>query len=137
MTRFKIRLWDKENELWVLPDTLKLKPNKNGGCTEYDNDRFVLELGTGVKDITGREIYEGDIVSWIGHPMTGPGDLTGAIEFQDGSFVIAPGDEKSSSTEGVPMATINSLPLFEIEEAGLTVLGNVHENPELLEVEDD
>lgn len=44
-------------------------------------------LGSGINDINGQEIFEGDIVKFGEH------DLKGVIVFKDGMFQIAHGDK--------------------------------------------
>ena len=67
---------------------------------------------TGLKDIAGDEIYEGDIVKDISN------ELIGYIEYSDGGYVIVYDDimEKLSADES----------------AYLEVVGNIFENPELI-----
>ncbi len=67
---------------------------------------------TGLKDIAGYEIYEGDIVKDVSD------GIVGYIEYSDGGFVIVYDDimEKLSADES----------------AYLEVVGNIFENPELL-----
>lgn len=78
-----------------------------------DNKRHVIEQYTGLKDKNSREIYEGDIlIDDTGEPIE-----YWAVKFSDGGFV----GECVGVTEH----------LFELTR--LEVVGNIHENPELLE----
>ena len=77
--------------------------------------KYPLMQYTGLKDRSGVEIYEGDILLCDGEPM-------GFIVFENGAFRV---DDKTSN-QGI--AVINQ------ERASrLIVGGNIHQNPELLE----
>ena len=127
--RFKFRVWDKENF-----NILEFEGFKTGDIEfnfdvetksiwiEYDHNRYVLQQCTGLRDKNGNLIYEGDIVK---------------ILFCE--FVIQYCDKCKSFQcfyNNECYACLGDLHWFELLEdlENCEVLGNIYENPELLEV---
>jgi uncharacterized phage protein (TIGR01671 family) len=87
----------------------------NGGI-EYEVDPDTVGQYTGLKDKNGREIYEGDIVTGLFDHT----DIIGHIIYgSDATFFIY--------RKGLYGIGLNNA------EDWLEVIGNIHENPELLE----
>ncbi|MCT3120425.1 YopX family protein, partial [Lactococcus lactis] len=91
-------------------------------CTGADEDVEFMQ-STGIKDKNGVEIYEGDVINYrnsFRNPMTGSGSLSinrdFKIIFKDGEF----------KAKGFDIRLKNILSYSE-------VIGNIYENPELLE----
>lgn len=80
---------------------------------ELEDGRFVLMQFIGLLDLNGREIYEGDLIEGWGGVYK--------IKFKNGRFVGISKDSHSYIVE--PVETIK----------GGNIIGNVWENPELLE----
>jgi uncharacterized phage protein (TIGR01671 family) len=128
MREIKFRAWYKNN----YKKTSKLKYDFAVWCGQYleiianenfvgPNEDYILMQYTGLKDANGKEIYEGDIVKyfeWSKEPtyteVKWQDDLTGFYPFAD--------SPKNSIRDNW---SINSL--------GVEVVGNIYENPELLE----
>ena len=85
---------------------------------DFVPDADVIEQYTGLKDKNGKKIYEGDIVRYATRPSR-----TTVVEWQSGEEEYYP----CCTTSGF------SLPY---SEDGYEVIGNIHENKELLEAKD-
>lgn len=142
MRELKFRAWDKKRNRYVGDGEIVFKsygseaavvvcPNSQDYIgdichDEYiDDGRFVVEQYTGLKDKFGKEIYEGDIVKarWrrAKHARL---DTKGEIKFNDGWFYVDD-DPDGQDRLGVPIHNCYSV----------EVVGNIHENPEILEDE--
>jgi uncharacterized phage protein (TIGR01671 family) len=142
MREIKFRAWDKEEKAWISPTDVKIDgrgylflernlfPPQAGYYTE---DRFDICFYTGLKDKNGKEIYGGDIL--------GCHDNVKRWKSGDGERAIVEWDKNKSrwgmmfhsiyGGEGHLCAeeSLNSRVRFE-----WVVIGNIYENPELLEL---
>ncbi|RUS44120.1 YopX family protein [Lactiplantibacillus plantarum] len=122
----KFRAWDKENEIYLynvqdaydmLSGFVKYDDGENASYDEccfgdfLDNKRYDVEQFTGLKDVNGKDIYEGDILE--------NRKYRSIVKFASGKFLAD------------LIATIQTFDLIG-ETHGSKVIGNVHENPELL-----
>ena len=116
----KYRAFDKERKIMTPSDTLeKWIVTLHSGCPSPLIERFMSThlflLYTGLKDENGVEIYEGDIVEPVPNAV---------IKYQ----VIY--DDKTARF------ILRTTDKYELDVYGLerVVIGNIYENPELLEV---
>lgn len=138
----KFKIWDKEEKKflqinWEGEDTRHTKGKANicysdsvyvtlsGYVNEdgwpYEVDADILQY-TGLKDKNGKEIYEGDILSikiYSGDKVIVEGKTV--VEFKNGCFGVIWGHDKA-------FLSLNSF-----FKAKFEVIGNIYENPELLE----
>ena len=134
--RFKFRVWDKGNEHYVdYADLLYIEPSGEITYACYDGDRedmyyyeyndVVVELCTGLRDKNGRLIFEGDIVRVYGKYQ----DLDLDEEIKVDYIDVVESLEKFFS-EAMSKSIYNALGC---DTLSVEVIGNIHENPELLE----
>ena len=88
---------------------------------------------TGLKDCKGKNIYEGDIVTTF---IKGDGINNGDIQFAYGTFGIEWADFKQSKTLVGTWGQKHNLKRLDddtIDTLKIEVIGNIYQNPELLE----
>lgn len=132
----KFRAWDKNTNDMVDVKTIDLEKDGSIGCiVDYnginlDVSECILMQSTGLKDKNGVEIFEGDILKIIELTNEGISEYITDVIWEDCSFVFkSEGVEYYDSFLGAFSGDPNTTyPLFE-----LLVIGNVYENPELLE----
>ena len=138
MSLSRYRAWDKENSRMVYPsnDDVYFELTDDGihildMSVEPFDDVFphldsALMQSTGLKDKNGVEIFEGDIVSVRNHPFQKT-ELSGVGIEIDGDYLIGWSDHNLTWLAG-------DLLLYQLKPY-IEVIGNIYENPELLEVE--
>ena len=96
------------------------------GVPHHENTDLIVEFKTGLKDKNGKEIYEGDVVKM-------PSDLgirqVGLVFFVNGRFSIKDCEWEDGCYHVVDFYDYNT------PSEDFQVIGNIHENPELLEKE--
>ncbi|ASN62118.1 YopX family protein [Latilactobacillus curvatus] len=133
MREIKFRAWHKNRETFLDFDWAVDKLGRVFSILDkcvYDEftDEIELMQYTGLKDMNGVEIYEGDVVnvSWPLSKLKGINHAIGYSEVKDGH----PVSEAIDWYEDVSR-------LIQTHDNGgqITVVGNCFENPELLEAE--
>ena len=127
--RFKFRVWSKQDKQY-LDDNFFLTPNGELGCYIKEcslwgllknNDLYVIEQCTGIKDRCGKLIYEGDLIRLV---IYGEIKKQGVVEWCNlgGTFGGAWQATKH---------TINGSILADFFSSRWEIIGNIHEMEKL------
>lgn len=128
----RFRAWDKKFKEMVQVDALVFEEQiikatyKNGNVAKDDLKNYVLMQSTGLTDKNGKEIFEGDIIAIDVEDIEMP---INAKVFQNSKIGILMFHDFEEN-EDVPMVE-----LLEDDSVAFATIGNIYENPELLEVE--
>lgn len=134
--RFLFRAWDKSFQKYcenVIVSTINGEITVygrlvNGNTALIPPTRVVLEQCTGLKDENGKLIYEGDIVRIFYDHFNGTfteKEVVGPVKWECGTWIVN-------------NSLLNHSPEYDethLESAAVEVIGNIHENPALLEAE--
>ena len=124
--QFKFRVWDKKSNCW-LKGLHYLSLDGSGIVYNYkdidlgilgaDIGEFIIQQYIGIKDIKGREIFEGDIIRATICGAKVPDPMTVVFCERNLSF---------------GMKTKYMTPIFSMAESEILVIGNILENSELI-----
>ena len=135
----KFRVWDKDNKYMEYTDKNLVVCFSDEGAEVTDHttfshsctsmEKFELMQSTGLKDISGTEIYEGDIVKVLVQDIE-PKIMkdkmyVGVVDYKQGTFDI-------KNSENTYLGIIPQMYMSDID-CVFRILGNIYENPELLE----
>lgn len=137
--RFKFRAWHKPTkrlfEVWCFTPEYVFEHDEINGIGSPTNPARLEDCEliqcTGLKDESGNLIYEGDIVKFSFIDEVDFGNFgaksrikyigKGKIIFESGCFVL------------INLKTNYKIPCFDDKLRFIKIIGNIHENPELLE----
>ena len=147
MRELKFRAWDKiEGKMWnpiIKPDGVLMAANLLGGYEAFHGESDPVMQYTGLKDIKGKEIYEGDILKETysaGYSIFSVrfGGYDNGLCYEDSDrgigWYIKSIAEYYGGSLCEPSQPEKSI-LHHHEE--MEVIGNIYENPELLESKDE
>lgn len=134
----KFRVWNNVQKIWINPDEIGISANGNililssqgesESVWDYDcwngNRIYDMQQWTGLTDSQGVEIYEGDIVTYF--PQLNSIEAKCEVVSCVGGFRLA----RLHSKKGVLLGAFVEV---DGKVDSLKVIGNIFQNPELLE----
>jgi len=125
----KFRVWDTHKKEWVKNLTYCIDDFSTTNKEWHKVTQF-----TGMHDKNGKDIYEGDLVL-IENTHEKFKDYPLLITFEDGSFCLRLINTNTFSSAITMRDNIANSRHFEGVDPIITIIGNLHENPELLKTE--
>ena len=133
MREIKFRAWDFQKKDWAsrycdeIIGGLEMPVNDYFKSNGKEVTRWDFQQYTGLKDKSGKEIYEGDIICFRPKGYYGYCNRHGAVVYDDklGKWHFGYGNGSSTRKHSYTFKSVHDI----------EVLGNIHENPELLEEE--
>ena len=115
----KFRAWDKFHKTMCNHEDINIWDRFMKD--DMNNQYAPLMQYTGLKDKNGKEIYEGDIIEYCGSQLLE--SYKAVIKYKDDRFVAVWTDDSKLFRKDI---------FFWTTERKIQIIGNIHENPELL-----
>ena len=115
---YKFRAWDKkQNKMYDLEKCIGFEVSDFRNKRPQHKDLEVMQF-TGLKDVNGKEIFEGDIVKWD------DSNDSGYVSYMSETteYVVDEWKEGDRKSKGHSLSSLG-----EVE-----IIGSIYENPELL-----
>ena len=142
MREIKFRAWDKLNKEMFNVESINFQERKvYRDIVSYRNFNDIeLMQYTGMKDVTEKEIYEGDVVKLIHTGIEISADrledlkrFVGIIKYENGIFKIVKTEKSLIESKYFEMEQKKVSEIFIYSKLyDLEVVGNIYENPELI-----
>ena len=148
MREIKFRAWDNDIREMVYQDNNTRRNNSvidaifefdemgySLMTNRYGEDEYITVMNfelmqyTGLKDKIDKEIYEGDIVKCVTVSNYSTEEYVSEVVWDDDCFMV-----HESNTVGIPLGVFRQNDNFQCPLSEIEVIGNIYENPELLEV---
>lgn len=122
----KFKIWDKKNKNWI--NWFELEQPLHFYCRDSNNHLFEVCEFTGLKDLNGKDIYNGDILEFEFYE----------IAFEKNTIPVDKKIVKRGIVEwdqNYCLFTINGYGLWKetLEQYNYKIIGNIIESPELLD----
>jgi len=117
----KFRAWDKFHKIMRNHEDINIWDRFMKD--DMSNQYAPLMQYTGLKDKNGKEIYEGDIIEYCGSQLLE--SYMAVIKYKDDRFVADWVDDSKLFRKDI---------FFWTKERKIQIIGNIYDNPELLEV---
>jgi len=133
MREIKFRAWVNSYSHWHMTDEISISSDGvffHAGQSNIANPDWKLVQYTGLKDKNGQEIYEGDVVKRVD-------DTPFRMENRELKFCTWFVEFKYAQWAFIntPTSPATSYPAFYSNAKYMEIIGNIYENPELLEGE--